>query len=56
LQRRENGGALLRDTALSGEDRHKFSVMKVPRQCPLALLLRFFEEKARFSEVEKVER
>jgi hypothetical protein len=38
-ERRESGW-IVRDIFNRGEDRAKFTVMKVPRQCPLVLLVK----------------
>jgi hypothetical protein len=39
-ERRESGGRVVRDTAFNGGNRDKFMAMKVPRQCPLVLLVK----------------
>jgi hypothetical protein len=38
-ERRENEG-VVRDTTFNTGNRDKFSAMKVPRQCPLVLLVK----------------
>jgi hypothetical protein len=39
-ERIESGGRVVRGTTFNGGNRDKFSVMKVPRQCPLVLLVK----------------
>jgi hypothetical protein len=36
---RESGGRVVRDTTFNGGNRYKFTATKVPRQCPLVLLI-----------------
>jgi hypothetical protein len=39
-ERKESGGTAERHTDFNGRRREKFSAMKVPRQCPLVLLVK----------------
>jgi hypothetical protein len=45
LAERETGEILVRDTTSNGGSRETFSAIKVPRQCPLVLLVKQIEEK-----------
>jgi hypothetical protein len=39
-EKRETGGRVVRDTIFKRRRRETFSGMKVPRQCPLVLLVK----------------
>jgi hypothetical protein len=56
-ERRESGGGgVTIDTTFSGrgENKFRFAATKVPRQCPLVLLVKVGSVKVRRLEVEKV--
>jgi hypothetical protein len=40
MREKRNGGRAVRYTAFNGRNRNKFSTVKVPRQCPLVLLVK----------------
>jgi hypothetical protein len=46
----------VRNTAFNGGNSHKFSAVKVPRQCPFVRLVKVERRDVRRSEVEKIER